>query len=153
MNLLKALAITLHDFTRGTIWKIRENEWKEKLGSKYDQKSKRFWHPGLSIKKKQPRNFYELIPVLHGSSGNRDGVVASGLTSRRGEYHTTVFRDIGPSFFQVGDVFKGDKIMPGEKPTGNWYQHNAVAKNHWKPRLDEDEQRSLLNFLNRRGLD
>jgi hypothetical protein len=153
VNLIKALAITLHDFTQGSIWKIREKEWKEKLGDEYDQKSKRIWHPGLSIKKKQPRDFYELVPVLHGSSGKRDGVVAKGLTSQRGENHTTVFRDIGPSSFQVGAVFKGDKIMPGEKPEGDWYQHNTVAKNHWKPRLDEDEQRSLLDFLKRRGLD
>ena len=153
MNLLKALAITLYDFTRGTIWKIRENEWKEKLGDKYDQKSVRIWHPGLSIKKKQPRTFYELVPILHGSTGNRNGVVVKGLTSFRGENHTTVFRDIGPSSFQVGAVFKGDKIMPGEKPAGYWYEHNAVAQNHWKPKLDEDEQKSLLDFLKKRGLD
>ena len=60
--------------------------------------------------------------------GNRNRVVVKGLTSYRGEYHTTVFRDIGPSSFKVGDVFKGDKIMPEEKPAGNWYQHNAIAK-------------------------
>ena len=47
MNLLKAFVLSIYDFSRGSIWKIRENEWKEKLGEKYDQKSNVFGTRGF----------------------------------------------------------------------------------------------------------
>ncbi len=153
MKPLHLLALTLYDFTRGTIWKVREAIWKETLGKKYDQKSTKVFHFGLSIRKKQPQSLHEMVPILHGTSGESGKVVARGLSRKGGDLYATSFRHIGPSSFRTGTVFQGDKILPAEKPEGYWYEHNPVVKNHWKPNLNEEEQGQLISFLKRRKLD
>ena len=150
---LHSLALALMDFTRGTVWKVREAFWKKTLGKEYDQKSTKVFHFGLSIRKKQPQSLHEMVPILHGTSGESGKVVARGLSQKEGDLYATSFRHIGPSSFRTGTVFQGDKILPCEKPAGYWYEHNTVVKNHWKPTLDKGENIQLLSFLERRNLD
>ena len=150
---LQRFALSLLDFTAGTLWRVREDVWKDKLGEDYDQESTRTWHPGLSIRKKQPQGFYEMIPMLHGTSANTGEVIVKGLTPDKGDYHTTSFGHLAPASVRSGMVFTADKVMPGEKPEGRWHDHNPITKNHWKPRLNEWEHNQLIEFLRRRRLD
>ena len=150
---LHSLALALMDFTRGTVWKVREAFWKETLGKEYDQNSEKKWHPGLSIRKKQPLGLFEMIPMLHGTTGSSGPVVARGLTPQKKSSHPTSFGHLAPASVQARSAFQGDKIMPAESPAGYWHEHNPIAKNHWKPKLDEVEHTQLVAFLERRNLD
>ena len=152
MTPLDLLLISLYDFLKGTIWKVREDAWQRNLGEGYDQKSKRLFRFGLSICKEQPAGLNEMIPMIHETTGHRGKIVAKGLSSHKGDDHPTSFGHIGPASIRIRLVFEGDKIKADERPAGHWSDHNQIAKNHWKPKLEKVEMDQLESFLKKRNL-
>ncbi len=128
----KAVCYLAVDTCVGTLWWVEEDFWKKKLGAVYDLASTRKGHPGLSIRQRPPASPYEMIPMLHGSTGNRGPVRVEGLSDEPD--HLTSFGSLRP----VGagmDLF--------------FY---AIRQNRHKPRLDQKEQAALLNWLKQKDL-
>lgn len=125
---------TCFDLLRGTIWWVEEAVWKTSL-SAYDHKSTRVGHFGLSIRKAPPATPYEMIPMLHGTSGAQGPVVAHGLSQMNGENYPTSFGHLAPADLSTEDFRSG-----------------SIKRNDHKPKLSTTELNSLENWLKNRGL-
>jgi hypothetical protein len=148
-----SLAFYIYDFTRGTIWKFRENKWKNQLVDKNGESGEFSWNLVLSIRRKQPVSLFELVPILHGVSEDISGVVVKDLTPNSTEQNTAVFRNIGPSPFPVSCLHKSAELEGTEKPFDSILYHDDLSKNRWKPKLNDNELASLFTFLKKRGLE
>ncbi len=137
------------DVSRGTLWRVREDVWKETSRS-YDQHSTRQFHPGLSLLDKPPSSGYDQIPMAHGTSGTQGPVVARGLTAEKGPDHPTSFGHL------ITPVPLRDFLRPAadrdpDLLTGHWDEHSRIVPNFDKLRLDAEEDESLRRFRNSGG--
>ncbi len=129
----------------GTIWRIREDLWREVL-SNYPW-SGRLWHPAVSLRSSPFRADHSYVPMLHGVSGDQGPVVARGLTEEGGEDYPTSF----------GKIRSPGKIVSSEFNTATfdselerWSRCTRVAMNFHKPRLDQLEASALRKWWKRR---
>ena len=125
---------TLFDLLRGSIWWVKESVWLKTISS-YDRKSIRLGHFGLSIRKTPPVTPYEMMPMLHGTSGSQGPVVAYGLSENNGGSYPTSFGHLAPADLSVED-----------------FQYGCIKRNDHKPKLTPSEYVSLENWLKIRGL-
>ena len=156
LDRLRSFALATLDFTLGTLWRVREDLWQQAIpstGRGYDSSGSRLWHPGLSIRKAPPVGLHEMVPMLHGRSSKGKGVAVSGITECGGESYKTYFGSIAPAPVPVARAFRGDKLGDGKKPEGHWNQWGALVRNHWKPRIEDDELAALRDFLRRNSME
>ena len=144
------LLTTCFDMGRGTLWQVREDLWKQHLKIHYN--SNRVWHPGLSLMKRKLGSIREYVPMLHGTTDKRGPVVVKGITTDKGEDHTTSFgRIIRPTplpataMIPVGSTKK-------ELPKTNTLRTRGISQNIHKPRITDKEMKELNNWLATRGL-
>jgi hypothetical protein len=153
-RLAAALARCL-DVSIGTVWRIREDAWRDYLAH-YDGE-KRDWHPGLSVRAEPVSSLYEMIPLLFGSSSWTGPVPVRGLTRERGPRSLTWFgRRVQPAYFPVPEFADPrpsprSRAHPGEL-VGRDLDRYRVAVNHDKPRLDPDELEDLKRWARSRRL-
>ena len=139
----------LVDYKVGTLWKVREDLWKEKRVD-YDQNSDREWHPALSIKRTKICDSLEAIPLLHGTSrgSKRTSVIIKGITKEEGPDKKTYFgRIIAPMIMaDFTDAVKTDKLI------GKEFDIKRIVRNSHKPKIDDEEKKQLEKWLTRKGL-
>lgn len=149
---LEALLAVCLDAGFGTLWQVREDVWIRML-PRYDSRSTRGWHPGVSLRTTPPRSLHEIVPMLHGTSGDEGPVVARGLTCELGPNYPTSFgRLVFPAKITVRDMTTTDKNSPVERPNGEWYLPRPVSQNVWKLRLDPSELKQLSGWAKSRNL-
>ncbi len=122
------------DVKRGTLWWIKEHCWQAGLRN-YDRNSSRNAHPGLSIREKPPAHPYEMIPFLHGTSGQQGPVVVRGLSADKDNDYPTSFGHLSPAELGVDD-----------------FRTHGIEANRHKPKLMKDELTKLNSWLKERGL-
>lgn len=128
----------LADYSLGTLWNIKETLWKERIHDDEGYDSNRVWHPGLSIRRTRLTASYEMVPMLHGTSrgSKRTCVVVKGVTESEGNDKKTFF----------GRIFAPIQI------TDFLFDRNAISKNTYKSKIDDDEMNQLEKWLKRKGL-
>ena len=139
---LLALLAKCLDVGFGTLWWIREDLLKDFV-SEYDQTSDRVGHPGLSLRQAPIRGLYEIVPLLHGTSGNRGPVVVRGLSERGADYSTSFGRLLFPARIPVAEFVRPAPDADPEKLTGPWHKRCRITANWLKPRLAESELAAL----------
>ncbi|NLF17965.1 MAG: hypothetical protein GX595_12055 [Lentisphaerae bacterium] len=138
------------DVSAGTLWRVREDAWVQRLEKGY--RSTRSWHPGLSLRQgRPPASLYEQVPMLHGSSGSGHGFVVRGVTRQLGPAHATHFGHFAPVSFAVVDLV-GVAALASEAPplAGFGLDRYAVTVNHDKPRVTADEYRCMESWARQR---
>jgi len=111
-----------------------EDVWKRSMTSRYDQRSTRKGHYGLSLRRVPPAHPYEMIPLLHGTSGAKGPVVATGLSSVKPADYPTSFGHLAPVDLNLGDFGKRN-----------------IKRNSYKPKLNDREMESLDEWMRRQG--
>jgi hypothetical protein len=149
MDIQLAAFNILYDYSKGTLWKVREDLWQEsKLN--YDQNSKRKWHPGLSVKENKMITSCESIPVLHGTSkGNPEkSVVVTGITSERSNDEKTYFgRILAP--LNMYDFISNER---SNRLVVESLEVRRIESNSNKLKINKEEMEQLENWLVRKGL-
>ena len=139
----------LFDYSIGTLWKIREDLWKER-DLNYDQNSNRKWHPALSIKQVPVCDSLEAIPVLHGTSkGSKyTSVIVKNLMEKNTPDKETYFgRIIAPMIMpDFTDAEKSDVLIVGDLSV------KRIEKNSYKPKVTDEEMKQLKKWLLRKGM-
>ena len=149
MDRKTALFNCVRDYSIGTIWRVREDVWKERK-TDYDQTSNRLWHPGLSIKRTKINNSLEAIPMLHGTSrgSKRKSVIIKGITEEEGPEKKTYFgRIIAPLLMSdFTDSEKSDKQVVKE------FDVQHIVRNSHKPKITDEEMVQLKKWLVKKGM-
>lgn len=123
--------------TLGSLWWVEESLWKDRI-RRYDQKSTRHGHPGLSAMRYPITDLFSQVPLFHGTSGRSGPVVASGLDPDKPADYSTAFGRL------VATVAVNEWTPLGGEP--------RVCANLHKTRLDQTEQADFDAFLKRRKL-
>lgn len=138
---LQALLSACIDLSFGTLWWIREDLWKERQPG-YSQESERIAHPGLSVRSVPPAGLFELVPLLHGTSGYGP-VAVSGLT-RRQPLKTSYFgRLLFPAQIPVVEFTRPARDADPDELTGPWYRRARTSPNWEKLRITSSEAAAL----------
>ena len=144
------------DMTFGTVWRIREELWKETFwlqGQAYDLDSTRHWHPGLSLRITPLTSVHEYIPMLHGSSGDEGPVVVRGLTREKAHDHPTSFgKIVRPAKVTAKAATSLASDVRKEQLEGRMSDRTLVSANLDKPRLDAAELEDLRRWAENRNL-
>lgn len=127
-----ALQLLPLDITVGTLWWVQEAFWKKSYPEIYDQQSTRDAHPGLSIQQRFPATPFEMIPMLHGTSGSQGPLRATGISDDSD--HVTSFGSMRPAMAGL-NIF-----------------YSLIKPNKYKPRLDHKEHAALLNWMKQKDL-
>lgn len=147
----ECLLTTCFDLGKGTLWQVREDIWQAHLRLKH-YRSNRVWHPGLSLMERKLENSREYIPMLHGTTDTRGPVVVKGITTDKGEDHTTSFgRTIRPTALPVVALIPGGPVKE-EIPRTNPLRKCGIHQNIHKPRITDDELQHLNAWLGTRGM-
>lgn len=153
---LRRLLETCIDASFGTVWRVREELWRERFreeGQPYDQNGTRQWHPGISMRESPLTSLFELLPMLHGSSGDHGPVVVRGLTRECGPDHPASFgRIVRPARFSASEITSTAADTQKDRLTGWMIDRKRVAANLDKPKLNESELADLRSWAQRRGL-
>ncbi len=137
----------------GTLWRVREDLWADKLANVVRYVAKRQWHPGVSLRIKPATSLFEYIPMLHGTSGAEGPVVVSGITLHKGPDHKTSFgRILKPAPVCCGEIFEVSKSPVADVPKDDALRSRRVAPNCDKSRVDVDEEQSLVEWARGKGL-
>ena len=123
-----------YNLVKGSIWWVKEEVWK-RTNIRYDQHSTRKGHFGLSIRKAPPVTPYEMMPMLHGTSGTQGPVVARGLSANRPLDYPTSFGHLAPANLELDE-----------------YRHKNITPNEFKPKLNDREMENLDKWMKRQGL-
>jgi len=144
------------DMSLGTVWRIREELWKETFllqGQAYDLESTRHWHPGLSLRVAPLKSVHEYVPMLHGSSGAEGPVVVKGLTREKGsDYPTSFGKIVRPAKVTVKAATSLASDAKRGQLEGRMSDRVLVCVNLDKPRLDEGELDNLRTWAENRNL-
>ncbi len=144
------------DMSFGTVWRIREELWKETFllqGQAYDLESTRHWHPGLSLRVAPLTSVHEYVPMLHGSSGDGGPVVVRGLTREKAhDYPTSFGKIVRPAKVTVKAATSLASDAKTKQLEGRMSDRTLVSGNLYKPRLDEDELEDLRTWAENRNL-
>ena len=149
MDRLLAMFNSFYNYSVGTLWKVREDLWKEKLSKDYN--SSRKWHPALSVRNGKITTTYDRIPILFGTSKGKHKrhVVVKGVTREGGKNKLTFFgKFIVPMY--MAD-FTGQNSQP-RNLTGWELDSRPIVKNCDKPKLTDDEFNQLKNWMKKKGL-
>jgi hypothetical protein len=138
----------------GTLWRVREDFWLENLPT-YDKESDRRWHPAISLRLKPLQTLYEMVPVLHGTSGSQGPVVVRGLTKEKGLAYQTSFGGLAP-IPAAGHEFVQKNLAPGVDGSRLFMQPplagRRICGNVDKPRCHLPELRQLRKWAKAKGL-
>lgn len=145
------LLTTCFDMGKGTLWKVREDVWKTNLRQNH-YNSTRTWHPGLSLMKRKLGSIREYVPMLHGTTDTRGPVVVKGITTDKGEDHSTSFgRMIRPAPLPVTAMIPTGPVN-ADLPKSNPLRTRGISQNTHKPNLTDTEMNNLNNWLDSKGL-
>jgi hypothetical protein len=141
----------IYNYRRGSLWRIKESLWKERLVNN-NYKSDRIWHPGLSIKKNRIVESLEKIPMLHGSSkgSKKKSIIVKGISKEGGKDKKTYFgRLIAPIYMSD---FTGNK-KPENKRLVVWeLDTQPIVANHHKPHITDEEMNQLDKWMREKGI-
>lgn len=153
---ISELLKTCVDMSFGSVWCIQETVWIKtflKEGQRYDENSKRKWHPGVSLRTTPLTSVYEYIPMLHGSSGDHGPVIVRGLTPNvDADYATSFGRIVRPAKVAVTDATSSAPTVCKEHLVGRMIDRSMVSANLHKPRLNEAELEDLRLWAKNRNL-
>lgn len=139
---MSASAFNQLDTSLGTLWRVRENVWAEKIAN---YSSNRKFHPGLSVNEAKAHEGREYVPLLHGTSRHHGNcVVVLGFTKDEPE-HRTYFGQIRPAKIEASLFTSGATTLWRDDP--DWTRRAAVVLNHDKPWISEIEEAELLLWL------
>lgn len=129
----------------GTLWWVRERQWRKVLPSGFYSDHKK--HPALSIC--HPNHIpmpADRVPVLYGtSSRKKPAVVILGLSEELGESYHTFFIHIEPRPSFAYSTFDQEDLVDDSGLPPIWPIRH-------KPRVSEDEMAELIAYLQDRGL-
>ena len=155
LRILRLLQTCL-DVSLGTVWRVREDLWRERFqqqDQRYDQHGTRTWHPAVSLRQGPLTSLHEIIPMLHGSTGDGGPVVVRGLTRERGSLHATSFgRVVRPAKITATEITSPAPDAKRDTLTGSFFERQRVFVNFDKPRLAEVELADLRTWAQKRGL-
>ena len=146
------------DVSFGTVWRVREEFWQtafSAVGHLYDEKSRRRWHPGVSLRAvdRPVHSLYDYVPLLHGTSSSGGPVVAYGLTKKQGPAHSTSFGQIlAPALAAIDELVRPAPDADPDCSTGHWQDYKIISANLDKPRLAPAETTALRAWAERRRL-
>ncbi len=153
---LHRLLETCIDVSFGTVWRVREELWRERFreeGQPYDEEGTRQWHPGISMWESPLASLFEFLPMLHGSTGDHGPVVVRGLTRECGPAHPTSFgRIVRPARISAKEITSTCPDAQKNRLTGWMIYRRRVTANLHKPKLDQSELAELRSWAKRRGL-
>lgn len=153
---LSRLLDTCIDMSFGTVWRVREEIWKQSFrqqGQRYDWESDRKWHPGVSLRSTPLTNVHEYAPMLHGSSGDHGPVVVRGLTHDvDSDYATSFGRIVRPAKVAFKDATSAARAVCKEDLEGRLIDRTLVSANLDKPRLTATELEDLRGWAKNRNL-
>ena len=136
----------------GTIWQVREDYWLEHL-PRY--RSDRDWHPAVSLRAQPVQSLYELIPVLHGTSGDQGPVVMRGLTNEFPSEYPTSFGHLAPIPCAASEFVRKSLVPdvdPDDLPKMNPLAGRRICRNMHKPRCAPAEEKTLRKWAVGKGL-
>jgi hypothetical protein len=144
------------DVSLGTLWRVKESVWKDKLPSFYVAKEKTKMHPGLSISKYDASEADDVIPLLHGTTSPKGPVVVKGISNDNEKYkenHKCSFGQIiFPALIPKKKMEEFDRSTtvfdPGLGP--KWTEEFDVIPNRYKPRITSKEREQLDSYLKRK---
>jgi len=131
------------DCTQGTLWRVREDLWKECL---QDYDSDRRWHPGLCLGTNPVEDQLPIAIMSHGSSGTSGPLVLRGLTEERGQDYPSSFGSLMAPIAGIEFVTTAPDADP-EDLSGPWWKKRRVSVNWHKRRLTEHEQEKFERML------
>ncbi len=140
----------LHDYSAGTLWRVREDLLKERV-KHYNCDSDRYCHPALSVRRTPLATSLERIPMLVGGSKRRGGSVAvRGVFPARGEDYPTHFGNTLAPLLMADFTEPAD--LPDRQLADDMLSGKRVAVNWHKPRLDADEMERIEAWMTGKGL-
>lgn len=138
----------------GTLWRVSEITWKNSLNMAYDQESTRPEHPGLSVLALPPRHSKAKVPLLHGRTEKAPVKISDTSPDKRCTHFGHLLKparlevsQLHRKINEIGVIGSDLEENSMRKNKINWTKKFDVIPNTHKPKINNDEKKSLDKFL------